>query len=317
MPPPAWGVRSIPEIDSRYPLWDQPNIARDVDEGRFYLPDAEEMKRETLVTTVIDAKPVQCLRLPGSSFGPALAAVTTGGFFAFGTFYQWIPALLSLLLAVAAIWYWLWTGTAVIPEKEKKDVGLGLTLPLYVSGAASVGWWAMLITMLAVLTVFVSLVFGYFFYWTIHEDFPPASAPGPGVFWPLVGGGLTILAWLLTLFARRWNSLDKGAAFYIAAVLACLLGLGGAAAILAGPWRAGMDPKAHVYGATVWLLVIWTALHLAVGLLMLLYCLARRAAGRMTARYDIDIQNVALFWHFVVITAVITVAVLAGFPLMK
>jgi cytochrome c oxidase subunit I+III len=317
MPPPAWGVRSIPEIDSRYPLWDQPNIARDVDEGRFYLPDAEEMKRETLVTTVIDAKPVQCLRLPGSSFGPALAAVTTGGFFAFGTFYQWIPALLSLLLAIAAIWYWLWTGTSVIPEKEKKDVGLSLTLPLYVSGAASVGWWAMLITMLAVLTVFVSLVFGYFFYWTIHEDFPPASAPGPGVFWPLVGGGLTILAWLLTLSARRWNRADKGAAFYIAAALACLLGLGAAAAILAGPWRAGMDPKAHVYGATVWLLVIWTALHLAVGLLMLLYCLARRAAGRMTARYDIDIQNLALFWHFVVITAVITVGVIAGFPLMK
>ena len=42
MPPKPWGVRSIPEIDSRYPLWDQPNFMRDVDQGRFYLPDAEE-----------------------------------------------------------------------------------------------------------------------------------------------------------------------------------------------------------------------------------------------------------------------------------
>ena len=42
MPGKPWGIRSIPEIDSRYPLWDQPNLMRDVDEGRFYLPDAEE-----------------------------------------------------------------------------------------------------------------------------------------------------------------------------------------------------------------------------------------------------------------------------------
>ena len=52
MPGKPWGIRSIPEIDSRYPLWDQPNFVRDVDEGRFYLPDAEELKRETLVTSV-------------------------------------------------------------------------------------------------------------------------------------------------------------------------------------------------------------------------------------------------------------------------
>ena len=49
MPAKPWGVRSIPEIDSRYPLWDQPSFMRDVDQGRFYLPDAEEGLRETLV----------------------------------------------------------------------------------------------------------------------------------------------------------------------------------------------------------------------------------------------------------------------------
>ncbi|HEX6985978.1 MAG TPA: cytochrome c oxidase subunit I, partial [Planctomycetaceae bacterium] len=33
IPGKPWGVRSIPEIDSRYPLWEQPNFMRDVDEG--------------------------------------------------------------------------------------------------------------------------------------------------------------------------------------------------------------------------------------------------------------------------------------------
>ena len=79
MPGKPWGIRSIPEIDSRYPLWDQPNFVRDIDQGRFYLPDAEEGRRETIVTTVIDAEPRQCARLPGSSFITLWAALTTGG----------------------------------------------------------------------------------------------------------------------------------------------------------------------------------------------------------------------------------------------
>jgi cytochrome c oxidase subunit I+III len=50
---------------------------------------------------------------------------------------------------------------------------------------------------------------------------------------------------------------------------------------------------------------------------MVVYTLARRIAGRMTAAHDIDIQNVTLFWHFVALTTGITVGVIAGFPLVK
>jgi cytochrome c oxidase subunit I+III len=47
---------------------------------------------------------------------------------------------------------------------------------------------------------------------------------------------------------------------------------------------------------------------------MLLYCVARSLAGRLTVVYDIDLRNVALYWHFAAITALVTVAVLALFP---
>ncbi len=316
MPGKPWGVRSIPEIDSRYPLWDQPNIIRDYDEGRFYLPDAEEEKRETIVTSVVDAQPEQCQRLPGPTFITLFAALTTGGFFIFATYHLWWLAFISLALAIFIIIYWLWTGTAIIPEKDEKDVGLGLKLPLYVSGSSSMGWWAMFITMLADLTAFISLVFGYFFFWTIHTDFPPDPSPGPGVFWPAVAAGLLLEAWALTIFARRWNKRDWSNGFYAGLLMAVALALGGGAALLAGPWMTGLDPASHVYPATVWILVIWTAAHVAVGLIMQLYCVARRLAGRMTARYEMDISNVALYWHFVAVTVLITVAVIAGFPLV-
>jgi cytochrome c oxidase subunit I+III len=316
MPGKNWGFRSIPEIDRRYPLWDQPNLMRDVDEGRFYLPDAEEGKREMLVTTPIDARPTQCLRVPGPSYITLLAALFTGGVFIFPTYKLWWPMAISAALALATIIVWLWTGTAFIPEKEEKDVGLGLTLPLYASGSASVGWWAMFITMLGIMSAFASLVFGYFFYWTIHPDFPPDPSPGPGVLWPAAGGGLLVLAWALTSLARRWNRQDRAAAFYAGLLAAAVLAAAGAAALVAGPWRTGLDPTSHVYPAIVWLLVIWVVLHVALGLVMQLYCVARRLAGRMTARHDIDIANVALFWHFVLLTTAVTVLVIAGFPLV-
>jgi galactitol-specific phosphotransferase system IIC component len=49
---------------------------------------------------------------------------------------------------------------------------------------------------------------------------------------------------------------------------------------------------------------------------MQLYCIAGSAAGRLTPTFDIDIWNVTLFWHFVLVTAVIAVAVVALFPLV-
>lgn len=314
MPDKPWGVRSIPEVDARYPLWDQPNFVRDVDEGRFYLADAEERKRETLVTSPIDARPMQCLRVPGPTWITLWAAIFTGGVFILSTFHLWWPALASGVLALVSILIWLWTGTATIPEKREKDVGLGATLPLYASGPASVGWWAMLITMLGDMTAFVSLVFGYFFYWTIHEDFPPASQPGIGLGWPLAALALLLGSWICTLVARRENRRDHALSFYAASLFGIALAIAGALALVTAPERAGLDPTTHAYAAIVWLLVLWTAIHAALGALMQGYCVVRRLALRMSAEHDIDICNVALYWHFVAITALVTVGTVAGFP---
>ncbi len=318
MPPDqAWGVRSIPEIDSRYPLWDQPNLLRDVDEGRFYLPDAEELQRETLVSSTIDARPTQCLRVPGPTFLAFWSALFTGGVFILATFHMWWPALASGVLAFGFIIAWLWTGTAIIPEKEHKDVGLGLKLPLYQSGPSSVGWWAMFITMLGDMTAYVGLVFGYFFYWAGHDPFPPEGATGPGVLWPAVSLALLSAAWLLTLLARRWNRQDRTGLFYAAILGSGALTIAGGAALVAAPIVTDMDPVTHVYPAIVWVLVLWTAGHVALGLVMQLYCAARRLAGRMDARHEIDIANTTLYWHFLAITFVTTIAVIAGFPLLS
>jgi cytochrome c oxidase subunit I+III len=316
VPGQPWGMRTVPEIDARYPLWQQPDFVRHYDEGRFYLPDAEEGRREMLVTSSIDATPVQCLRIAGPTWITPIAAVCVGGVFIFPTYklYGWMA--ISAMCSLAAIVVWLWTGTGEIPEKETKDVGLGLRLPLYVSGRDSVGWWAMCITLLALFTAFLSLVFGYVFFWTLREDFA-ANPAAPGVPWPAASLGLLVGSWALTALAYRWNGRDAATAFHAALAAAIVLAAAGIAALIAGPWTTGLVPSSGAYAASVWLLVAWTALHSAIGIVMQAYCVARRLAGRMTARHDMDIANVTLYWHFTAVTALITVAVVAGFPLVS
>jgi len=312
-----WGVRSVPLVESRYPLWDQPGFVESHDDGRFFLPDAEEGKRELMISSVLDAKPLQVGRIGGPTVKPMLAAVTLGGVFILTTFHLWIPAAVSGVLALGAILWWLWTGTSVVPEKPTKLAGRGVVLPLYSSGPISPGWWAMLITMTADATAFASLVFGYFFYWTVHPEFPPPPGPGlagPGVFWPTTALGLFALGWAATLAARRMNARDRVAAARALLVVAAAATLAAGLAALAGPWSAGLEPTLHVYPAIVWVLAIWMAAHAAIGVIMQLYALARSLAGRLTPVYDGDLRNVAVYMHFVAASAAVTFAVIALFP---
>jgi cytochrome c oxidase subunit I+III len=315
-PEETWGVRSIPIIKSRYPLWDQPGLVEDIRAGRFYLPDAKTGERETLVTSVLDAEPVQCLRVGGTSLLTIFAAFSLGGVFIALTFHWWILTAASAVLTLGAILAWLWTGTAKIPKEEMRDIGLGKQLPVYKSGPESVGWWAMFITMAGDGTAYASLMFGYFFYWTIHDDFT-AGHPGPGIVWPLAAAGLFTLAWAAMLLARLVNEHDRQGMTRLALVLSLLLTLAASGAGLAGPYLNAMDPTAHVYPAIVWVVAIWTVVHGGVAIIMQLYCLARSFAGQMSARHDMDLRNVVLYWHFLVITAITSFGVLGLFPYLR
>ncbi len=258
MPPRDWGARTVPRVTSRYPLWDDPDFLRKYDEGRFYLPDAEEGRREAIVTSVLDAEPIQVLRVAGPTSITIWAACTLGAAFIFATFHWWWLTGLGAVAALVSIVWWHWTGTSEHPEKPEKDIGLGVSVPLYISGPRSTGWWAMFITMTGDLTAFLGLVFGLFFFWTVHPEFPPAGAPIPGLGWPLAAGALLLAAWGLTWGGRAVNRRGGVGAFRAMLVGAVLCACGGVAALCAGPWTAGMDPTAHSWPAIVWALVLWT-----------------------------------------------------------
>ncbi|WP_247740401.1 MULTISPECIES: cytochrome c oxidase subunit I [unclassified Paracoccus (in: a-proteobacteria)] len=314
VPGQAWSPRSIPYITSRYPLWDQDRIVQRMDAGRFYLPDAPEGHRETIVTSAVDAIPQVAARVTGPAWCTLVAAAFTGGAFILPTFKMYVPAVLCGIFAIASVIWWLWTATARIPEREMRDVGLSLRLPTYVSGSKAPGWWAVFVTMLGDATAFASLVFGVFFYWTARPDFPPPGMPhaDPGL--TAAAAALLAATWGATRIARSVHRAGRVRAARALLAAAPLMSLAGAAALVGAVWLPGLEPSSHVYPAMMWALVIWTTAHVLCGTIMLAYCLARSLAGRMLPRFDADLWNTTLFWHFLGVTCVVTAAMIGLVP---
>ena len=166
--------------------------------------------------------------------------------------------------------------------------------------------------MLGDATAFASVIFGFFFYWTARPDFPPDGAAHAEPLLVAIAAGAMAASWGLTLWARGANrrgavSLARGA--LVAAPL--LAGVGGIG-LIGSVWT--LEPTSHVYPAILWALAIWVVVHTGVGVIMQVYCLAGSIFGKMTPRYDADIWNVSLFWHFHVLSAVVACAVMGFAP---
>nr|WP_259400510.1 cytochrome c oxidase subunit I [Roseovarius sp. SCSIO 43702] len=314
IPEENWGVRSVPYVTSRYPLWEDHKFMERLDGGRFYMPDAPGLKRETMVTSAVDALPQAVVPITGPAWCTLWAAAFTGGAFILPVFKFYMLAAMSGAVAVGFIIYWLWTATAQVPKAPDRDVGLGLRLPVYVSGWRAPGWWAMFITMLGDATAFASIVFGVFFFWTARPDFPPEGTSHADAVWVTVSAVGFVLAWGATVAARGLNRRERRGAARALLVAAVVATLGAAGAMGLALWLPGLEPASHAYPAMMYALGVWVGAHSAVAVIMLLYCLAGSLAGKLTPRYDADLCNVTLFWHFLCLTGLVTALMMGVFP---
>jgi cytochrome c oxidase subunit 1/cytochrome c oxidase subunit I+III len=106
-PPPPYNFAVIPNVASRYPLWED-----EMEEGTGRSTTHEGMLldhgRETIGTTALDAEPDVILKMPGDTYAPLILALALTVFFLGLLFHAaWLGAI-GILLALAATVYWLW-----------------------------------------------------------------------------------------------------------------------------------------------------------------------------------------------------------------
>jgi cytochrome c oxidase subunit I+III len=310
----TYGFRSIVPVTARYPLWEVEGIDQDIEAGRGYLPDAPTREREALVTGPITAEPEQIIRLPGPGWTPFAAAAATAVLFTALTLKLMPTALVSGLVAALAYLYWFWTMDKAVP-REPADAGRGLALPLYRNGRESLGWWGIMVLLIADAAIVASFIFAYLFLWTARPmAWPPDGSDTPGLLGPFLI--LTALVGASVLFeaAERYNRRGDRLATSL-----CLVACAIASVLVLGlDWRwlqdLGIDPTRHGYGATVWTLLGYSGLHVALGAGMALWCLARVALGMIDAWRSLTLRLCLLWWRFTAWAMVLVVGIVTGFP---
>ena len=293
LPTGLYSTRSIPVVKSREPLWNDPQLAEDVEEGRYFLPGSATGLRETIITSPIRAEPQYLQIMPGPSVWPFLGAVFTAGFFLLLTVQAYFVSFASAVLAVACILRWLWDTDRPVHD-ETVDVGAGIHLPTYVAGPRSHGWWAMIILLVVVGMMFIMALFSFLYLYGVQPRFWAAPAGLADLVAILPAYGLAAgLAWLSRfMLAREKTERWTPGVLYLCAAAALAAGTG----IDLWSWHAsGLRPDASGQGATVYALLSLGAVLAGIALLMAVYLAARNSRG-MIVRPRNNSLDLCVLW---------------------
>jgi cytochrome c oxidase subunit I+III len=310
----VYGPRSVPLVMSRNPLWDQPGLSEESRQGRHYLPGTITGRRETIITSPIEATPQALQRLPGAGWPPLLGAVFTAGFFMLLTVNLVPLAVISGVLALVMILIWMWGSD---PEPlPRAEIGHGIKVPTYVSGSLSHSWWAMVVLLLVAGSLFLSLVFSYLFLWTVSPQIWPKPEQMPQSTWPFVSAILLASSSGLMIVAGR--SLPKRPRDWAAAVVVIGLAVaslsGGLGVEILSHWRAGLRPEADAHAALVYM-TSFLQLQLVLALIVMAgFAVARCLAGMLSYRRRVVFDNAALLWHYTVVQGLFGLLLVHGFP---
>ena len=299
LPSGNYGMRSIPQVDGRDPLWQRPSMGEEVAAGRHWLPGTSTGSRETIVTTAWRGDPHHLIVLPGPSWLPIGGALGTAAFFLLLTVKLVWPAFVFGVAAVACVVAWLWQ-TDRLPRRDgapatEARVGDRVTLPVGAALGMSHSWWATVVLLVVDAIVLASMAFGHVHLSMLLDVCPPPGAALPSPLETAAAcAGFAASGLLLWPAARRVRSrpLAGGAQLAVAAAAA----IATAAFVVLLRAHAGLAPSAHGWGATIASLLSYQGLHVVLIVVTAAYLVARIGAGLVTPRQRATFDNVALLW---------------------
>ena len=313
-----YGVRSIPEIDSRDPLWTHASLVKEIEAGQHWLPGTMSGRRETLMTSPRAARPLHLLILPSDSWWPITASAGTAGFFLLLTVKMILPAFICGVIAIVAVIIWLWETD---PTPHAATVNAADNRPRLRVGAAgtqSHSWWAVVILVIVDATICASFAFAHSHVSLMSDVCPPPGARVPGVWFDAASVAGWVAAALLMEAARRWNigrsSVPNKIVLSSVIALALLCAAAGFAANAWGHLDAGLSPKANAWSATVITLVSYQALHVVIIALMAGYLIARFCSGKLVPGARATLDNTVLFWQYAAVQGVVSVLLVQLLP---
>ena len=209
-PPQPYNFISLPACPMRHPMWDQPDLQTTIAEGRHNLSEIDHGRRETWGTDPITGKIREIIHLPGNSWLPFYAALALSVVCICLLIRAYGMAIFAILVSLVLLLRWSWINGGH-PGAAPDDKVMAGYPPLHSRTFDGPGVWGVIMTLMADGVLFLSLLFGWLYLWTVAPLWQmPAKAP---LAWLplLINGGLLTAAtlWFHYLIRRLRKGLDS------------------------------------------------------------------------------------------------------------
>jgi cytochrome c oxidase subunit I+III len=315
-PPRSYNFASLPRLDTRQPLWDDPGMPADIAAGRHGLPSARHGRRETLGVDPVSGRPREVIHLPGNSWWPLVAGVMLA--LLCGSLllkFYWAAAVFTgLSLLVLLRWSWENGAHPTAAAGEAEDLPEGLLLHSRTFDGP--GLWGMGLAVLADAALFGALLFGWLYLWTVVPDGAPVSPSVLGV-WPLLAVAALLAAgqWSISSAVRRLRAGHAGGLagrLWLAAAFGALASAGLVALLATLP----LEPSRHAHDAVLTFMLSYLLVHAAMAAVFSGLQAARVHLGYVGLFAPYEPAVVAIWWRFCTIATVLAWAGMALLPLL-
>ncbi|KKO49192.1 cytochrome B561 [Arsukibacterium sp. MJ3] len=314
MPPAQYNFASIPTVNSRHPLWQDPQLAERITAGQEGLAQADSGLRETYGTSAINAQIQKILHLPGNSWWPLYSALALA-VVCISLLSRWyVVALLAMVVTIALLLRWSWENGGH-PDAAPLTKGVEQELPLESRTIDGPGRWGMIVTLLANGALYMSLLFGWFYLWTAAPQWS-APAQGPLSLWLLLLSGIPVCI-AVWLFQRLCQRLADGAAKQLQRQLWLSAGAGllHFLMLLVLFIMAPLDYTDNAHDAVLMVILLYLLGHAALAVLLTALQALRVARGYVSASLPYEPQVIKPLWFYYLAMYWLSVALFFMLPL--
>lgn len=296
-PPSSYNFLSQPRIETRHPLWDRPDLPDTIAAGAHGLSDVGHGRREIYGTDAMHARLKEVIHLPTNSWWPMLSALALAAVCISLLTRTYPLALAALVVAAGLLLRWSWENGAH-PKAAPVDLQEPTDPPLHSRTCDGPGLWGMAVTLMADATLYLSLLFSWFYLWTVSpewrlpEETPLALAP-------LVLCGL-LLAAAVALYSRMTQRLRLGQDrnLWANTALVALLGVLHTAALIGVFVGAGLRPTELAHDAVLMVMLFYLLFHSGLATVATGLQAWRVKLGYLSARLPYEPMVLKPFWMY-------------------
>ena len=174
-------------------------------------------------------------------------------------------------------------------------------LPAGRNAHQEVGYWGMVVFLFTEAALFAYLISSYFYLGVTNPFWPPAGVERPKLEKPLIMTALLLTSSIVLYVAEKARENGKKTFYRVGTGVTLLLGLGflGFQAAEYHEKLKHMPPQAHAYASIFYTITGFHGVHVAFGLLLLIWTLLADVRGRLRPMAPLAVKNSSLYWHFV------------------